>query len=976
MQRSHRVLLARLVVALGLVVLSAPASPRKPKPEPCPTGRYLVSGERLITDRLSTDLQALDIDVARRVVTIPGCGERHAVVTAKARVTTVTAKWASCGELRKVALRVRIPAPGCTGLQGHLKARKAPAQTFAGVLSTCGDGVVDPVREECDGSTCADGRDCKDDCTCPAPVIVNSTTTTSSVTTTSVGSTSTTSTSTTLPGTSTSSSTSTTIATTTSSSTSTSTSSTTTTVAPTCGNSILEAGEDCDPPGMLTCPAASPGGAFVACSQACTCPQPTTSTSVTTSTLAPFCGNFVVESGEACDPPLSACTPAGGGDGICTYGCTCAPVGCGNGVLEPGETCDPPGAPGQCKPTAPGGGFVACQPGCTCPPQEQFCGNFTVDPGESCDPPFSGCLVNGVLGFCSAGCACTPPQGTCGNFTLDAGEACDPPGIPFGCPPSSPGGAFTACRSDCTCPPHEPFCGDYHVDAGEDCDPPFTGCTPAEGGASICSPTCTCSPPMCGNGVTEPGETCDPPGAPFRCPPTTPGGGFVPCAADCTCPPQEQFCGNFTVDPGESCDPPFSPCFQNGAYGYCSPDCACTPPQGTCGDFQIEAGEACDPPGAPSRCPAASPFGPLLACNADCTCPPHEPYCGDGTVDPGEDCEPPFSPCTPEGGGQGLCSSTCTCAPPVCGNGITEPGEACDPPGAPFRCKPTTPDSGFVPCGDGCTCPVQEQFCGNYTLDPGEACDPPFSPCLSGFVQGFCSPTCECTPPVGTCGNFFIEAGEDCDPPGAPNRCRPTSPGGAFLDCNADCTCPPRIPSCGDGFLDPGEECDPPGSGQCDGESPASCSAKCTCQPVACADPSRTIFAGGPGSSACQQFEDDVDSCEHAWHVSGNGKAASCFVDAICSGCGPNNESDGSCTNTCGAGAPKDTCDDPSRTIFAGGPGSSACHQFDGDPNSCEHAWHATSNHGAASCFIVNACQGCGPNNEDGGRCTNTCVAQ
>lgn len=67
------------------------------------------------------------------------------------------------------------------------------------------------------------------------------------------------------------------------------------------------------------------------------------------------------------------------------------------------------------------------------------------------------------------------------------------------------------------------------------------------------------------------------------------------------------------------------------------------------------------------------------------------------------------------------------------------------------------------------------------------------------------------------------------------------------------------------------------------------------------ADPTRTIFAGGPNTAACRQFDGDQASCEAAWHFGGAG-AASCFYDSgSCLGCGPNNS--GSCTNTC-AGSP------------------------------------------------------------------------
>src|SRR5262245_33794859 len=39
-----------------------------------------------------------------------------------------------------------------------------------------------------------------------------------------------------------------------------------------CGNAILEPGEQCDPPGSVTCPPGSPAQAFSPCNADCTCP--------------------------------------------------------------------------------------------------------------------------------------------------------------------------------------------------------------------------------------------------------------------------------------------------------------------------------------------------------------------------------------------------------------------------------------------------------------------------------------------------------------------------------------------------------------------------------------------------------------------------------------------------------------------------------------------------------------------------------
>jgi hypothetical protein len=145
----------------------------------------------------------------------------------------------------------------------------------------------------------------------------------------------------------------------------TTTTSSTTTI-PSCGNGHVEAGEECDPPGSLTCGAgsalgafleSSPIGVFLECLADCTCPTTTTSTTVptttttsttsTTSTTVPgdTCGNGVVDEGEQCDPAAApscgtglACGAAG------TAGaCTCVPPGgskvevCGNCADDDGN---------------------------------------------------------------------------------------------------------------------------------------------------------------------------------------------------------------------------------------------------------------------------------------------------------------------------------------------------------------------------------------------------------------------------------------------------------------------------------------------------------------------------------------------------------------------------------------------------------------------------------------------------------------
>ncbi len=151
------------------------------------------------------------------------------------------------------------------------------------------------------------------------------------------------------------------------------------------------------------------------------------------------------------------------------------------------------------------------------------------------------------------------------------------------------------------------------------------------------------------------------------------------------------------------------------------------------------------------------------------------------------------------------------------------------------------------------------------------------------------------------------------------------------------------------------------------------------CRPLPpCADPTRTIFTGGPEIGACQIFTDDRASCESAYHFDFARMSASCYFIPIdpndpnspgdCLGCGPNNEQSFECSNTC-----RGPCADVSRTVFAGERETQACQTLT-LPGQCSLAWHRTAANTAATCFWDGFdCLGCGPFNEDGVTCTNTC---
>ena len=183
---------------------------RRPKPEPCPSGRYLIVGEPLVAGENTPTTDGLQVGTLVAIDELCGPVAPKSLQGHRNGVTEVHAKWPTCNRLAgKVRLDGRL-IDGCTRLKGTLKAHKFKRR-FEAMLSRCGDRIVDPAAgEECDDGNAVPGDGCEPDCKLTPPT----TTTTTVVPATTTSTTETTSTTTPVTTTSTSATTSTTTTTT------------------------------------------------------------------------------------------------------------------------------------------------------------------------------------------------------------------------------------------------------------------------------------------------------------------------------------------------------------------------------------------------------------------------------------------------------------------------------------------------------------------------------------------------------------------------------------------------------------------------------------------------------------------------------------------------------------------------------------------------------------------------------------------
>jgi len=305
-----------------------------------------------------------------------------------------------------------------------------------------------------------------------------------------------------------------------------------------CGNGALDTSEQCDGAnlGGQTCESLGLGyvGGNLGCLPGCTfdtgqCDLPT-------------CGNSVLDTGEQCDGILlnnQTCESVGnyiGGTLLCSGSCAfdlsnCIPIACGDGIISTGEVCD------DNNNTSGDGCNILCnvESGWSCTQGSPsvctlLCGNNQLDSGEDCDGAQLGTSTCQSLGYdtgslaCDSGCAFDTSSCTmfsCGDGQVTGIEDCDGANLnSTTCLSLGFLGGALSCTANCgfdTGSCIAPVCGDGVISTGvgEQCDD--NNNTSGDGCSGLCQVevgwVCQSEPsqctPSCGNSNLDPGEDCD-----------------------------------------------------------------------------------------------------------------------------------------------------------------------------------------------------------------------------------------------------------------------------------------------------------------------------------------------------------------------------------------------------------------------------------------------------------------------------------
>ena len=482
-----------------------------------------------------------------------------------------------------------------------------------------------------------------------------------------------------------------------------------------CGNGLLELGELCDP-GITVGPGRCP--TLADCDDANSC----TKDAISGAGCLQQCSNTALTAHKSY---LDGCCPAGASS-LTDLDC---PAACGNGILESGEGCDPGISAGKGKCPTP----ADCDDKNSCTKDVlagSACSLKCQNLPAAADPKTKdGCCPKGANAITDADC-----KPACGNGVLEAGESCDPK-IASGkgkCPTLADCDDKDSCTKDAVvgslC---SVKCSHLKLTANPTAK---DGCCP-KGATSLTDKDCK---PVCGNGVLEAGESCDSG--------ITSGAGKCPTLKDCD---DKDVCTKDALD-GSGCNVSCKHtayaantaakdgCCPKGASSLTDKDC----PAG-CGNGILEAGETCDPgiTTGKGKCPTIKDCDDADPCTKDsltggaCTLKCHNtllpvnPSAKDG--------------CCPSGAN----STTDPDCLPLCGNGILESGEQCDTgiTSGPGKCKT------LADCDDGDKCTVDtlvgsgcSSKCSNAANQPDpnkkDGCCPP------GHSQ---TTDADCLPPCG-----------------------------------------------------------------------------------------------------------------------------------------------------------------------------------------------------------------------------------
>lgn len=346
--------------------------------------------------------------------------------------------------------------------------------------------------------------------------------------------------------------------------------------------------------------------------------------------VSPTCGNNIVEQGEECDYGLK------NGFSNCTKQCRLLYCGDGEISYQIREECEPDvtevyGYDPVAEELTVEIVFIpkTCGQVCTVP---------TCDQDGNCEggckrafypacPAASSAAAAQVVSSSSSGAALQTESASGSSVSLQSSAQSEVSSTPEENAASSESSATQSVETS-TVSTTEPRCGDGYVQSGEECDDGNSvnedSCTSTcilarcgdgyvqageqcDDGNSVNNDGCSnlCKQPVCGNGIREGNEVCDD------------GNDNEQDACTSFCEPPR--CGDGILHRGEYCDDG-----NDANDDYCSNACRIA----ICGDGIVQTGEQCDDGRENST-------GKPDACRIDC----RAAFCGDGVLDSDEQCD-------------------------------------------------------------------------------------------------------------------------------------------------------------------------------------------------------------------------------------------------------------------------------------------------------------------------------------------------